>query len=336
MKWISIILTLLAAFPANNIYSQEKINIKVSTKVGKDSIYVGEVMPYSVTIISPRKLFVKPPVLPDSIARGVESLGNVSFDTLVENSTYTYTYKAEITSFESGVFVVPRLPFVIGAVGPTDTILSDSVAFASLLVPRDSTIKGIYDIHPPISEPLTFSEVAPWAGLGLLIILIAVLIIMYVRTRKQNKPFFKLFKPAEPAHVIALRELNKIKDQKLWASENHKEYYTKVIDVIRNYIKRRFGFNAPEMTSSEILAELSKVDFDFSKLKDDFIEFLSTSDLVKFAKHAPLINDNERFLDLAFNFVNSTKVEEENENSKQKADEVSVENSNNESNLNNE
>lgn len=39
-------------------------------------------------------------------------------------------------------------------------------------------------------------------------------------------------------------------------SEDQKAYYTLLTDVLRKYIKERFGFNAMEMTSSEIITRL--------------------------------------------------------------------------------
>ncbi len=37
-----------------------------------------------------------------------------------------------------------------------------------------------------------------------------------------------------------------------------KEYFTELTDILRIYLYRRFGINAMEMTSRQILAGLSK------------------------------------------------------------------------------
>ena len=41
--------------------------------------------------------------------------------------------------------------------------------------------------------------------------------------------------------------------------EDPKLYYTELTEVLRTYIKDRFGFNALEMTSSEIIEHLLEV-----------------------------------------------------------------------------
>ena len=55
-------------------------------------------------------------------------------------------------------------------------------------------------------------------------------------------------------HLKAMRSIETIKAEKTVTSQmNSKEYYTKLTDTLRQYIKERYGFNAMEMTSSEII-----------------------------------------------------------------------------------
>ena len=53
-----------------------------------------------------------------------------------------------------------------------------------------------------------------------------------------------------------MKEIERIKTEKVWQKGLSKEYYTELTDAIRTYIKDRFGFNALEMTSSEIIDQL--------------------------------------------------------------------------------
>jgi hypothetical protein len=83
----------------------------------------------------------------------------------------------------------------------------------------------------------------------------------------------------------------------------------------------RFGFDAMEMTSTEIIECLQKSDKEsISELKDLF----TTADLVKFAKHAPLMNENDMNLMNAMDFVNRTKMEPD-PNAKPEPTEITVE-----------
>ena len=90
-------------------------------------------------------------------------------------------------------------------------------------------------------------------------------------------------------------------------AENSKEYYTKLTDTLRKYIEERYGFNAMEMTSSEIIEKLMSIQD--QKSLDELRQLFTTADLVKFAKYSTLINENDMNLVNAIEFINQTKLE---------------------------
>ena len=101
----------------------------------------------------------------------------------------------------------------------------------------------------------------------------------------------------------------RIKNEKVWQKGESKEYYTQLTDAIRTYIRDRFGFNALEMTSSEIIEHL--LETSDKEAITDLKELFETADLVKFAKHNPLVNENDANLMNAIEFVDETKVVED-------------------------
>ena len=136
---------------------------------------------------------------------------------------------------------------------------------------------------------------------------LALLIYLIIRL-SDNKPIIRKIKlePKLPPHEIAMNEIEKIKGDKKLQLGRLKDYYTDLTDAVRNYIKNRFGFNALEMTSSEIINRLMEVTDkanDISGLKVLF----QTADLVKFAKHNPGMNENDANLINAIQFINETK-----------------------------
>lgn len=78
--------------------------------------------------------------------------------------------------------------------------------------------------------------------------------------------------------------------------------------MLRNYIQRRYGFNALEMTSNEIVDRLMSATDDASL--DELKELFATADLAKFAKLQTQLSENDENLLRAMNFINATKVEE--------------------------
>ena len=141
---------------------------------------------------------------------------------------------------------------------------------------------------------------------------------------KDNKPINRNIKvePKLPPHTQALQDIERIKEDKHLRMTDPKAYYTELTDVLRTYMAERFGFNAMEMTSSEIIDHLLETNdkASISELKYLF----ETADLVKFAKHSPLMNENDMNLVNAVEFINHTKVEPD-PNAKPEPTEITIE-----------
>jgi hypothetical protein len=113
-----------------------------------------------------------------------------------------------------------------------------------------------------------------------------------------------------PAHVVALNELDKIKQEKPWQQGRSKEYHTELTDIIREYIERVFNVNSMEMTSEEILEHLRILRLEQKTAYLGLTQLLRLADLVKFAKFNPTPDEHELSLSNSYLFVNETKVEE--------------------------
>jgi hypothetical protein len=113
--------------------------------------------------------------------------------------------------------------------------------------------------------------------------------------------------PKRPAHEIALEDLLKLREEKLWQQGNIKEYHTRVTDIVRTYIERRFKINALEFTTNELMSSLA-----MKSLNDDLrskLNFtLTLADMVKFAKGNPLPDEHEQAMSNSIAFIEATKL----------------------------
>ena len=71
----------------------------------------------------------------------------------------------------------------------------------------------------------------------------------------QKKEIIKT-KVIVPIHIRALNKLQNIKKQKLWQKGELKNYYSEISTIIREYTELRFGFNALELPTFDILSKL--------------------------------------------------------------------------------
>lgn len=208
-----------------------------------------------------------------------------------------------IQSFDSGVYTIP--PFLLVS-GP-DTIRSNSLSLK--VNPVDVT--ALTDIHP-IADVAEFdSKWYDWLPDYWVYILLGVLIIAggvcayLIMSKKVNVTILPQ-KKRLPPDQIAFNRLNALKEAQLWEKGQEKEYYTRLIDILRDYLQERFGINAMEMTSSQILKALRANEE--TRLSHSRMErVVEIADFVKFAKVRPLPDDNVRAFSDAMQFVEETR-----------------------------
>ena len=211
-----------------------------------------------------------------------------------------------MTSFDDTLYYLPPMTVKIDG----KPYQSKSLALKVLTIDVDTLhaeqFFGPKDVQ---DNPFQWSDWSrPFWGSVLMLVLMAIGYYLYLRLR-DNKPIIshiRIVKRLLP-HQKAMKEIEQIKADKMVASENSKEYYTKLTDTLRKYIEERYGFSAMEMTSSEIIDRLMSTQD--QKALDELRQLFTTADLVKFAKYSTLINENDANLVNAIEFINQTKLE---------------------------
>jgi hypothetical protein len=162
----------------------------------------------------------------------------------------------------------------------------------------------MHPIKGQMKYPVTFKEILPWAALALVVAVAGYLLFRYIKRRKENRGLFERPVVQDPPHIVALRELDRIRGEQLWQNGEEKLFYTGVTDALREYIEARYNVSAMEKTTSEIMEDLSdkKIEPRYYKELD---ELFKTADLVKFAKYVPQAAENEEAIPMAVRFVNA-------------------------------
>jgi hypothetical protein len=286
--------------------------IKATASLDSANILLGDQVKLFLEIDHPKDVAVQFPQVPDSIAGKIEVLNRSGIDTfnLDDEKNLKQIQSYLITCFDSGVYRIPPYWFKINIDGKIDSIPSNGVTLQVHTMAIDTT-KGPTDIKMPYGAPLTLKEVIPYI-LGVILIGAIIFLILYsIKRKKKNQPIFsKPARPKEPAHIIALRELDRIKNEKIWQKDKIKQYYSEVTEVLRIYIEDRFEISAMEKTTDEIIQSFKyRNDLISEKSFNNLSRILSLADLVKFAKYNPLPDDNNLTLVDTYFFVNDTKKE---------------------------
>lgn len=323
---ILFIISVLSLLCAPLSAQQSDVRATVKATVQPSDILIGEQAIIDLEVIIPKGRNVLFPVYPDSLVRGVEVLHMFPVDT-VDTEVWTLHQKYVITSFDSALYHIPYMPILDG----TDTIKSNDFGF-KVTSPQlsDSTLAyleklhraetdsidfeqlGIHDIKPVMREQFAWED---YLGYFYIIPLLNILILLallayYFLRNKKKKGYFFTPKIVLPPHIVATEALDKLKAKKLVQAGMEKEYHTELTDIIREYIDGRFGINAPEMLTQDII-DAVHLATDAKSSTESLRQILTLADLVKFAKFKPLQNENDLSLMNAYLFVNQTKKEEQ-------------------------
>ena len=260
------------------------------------------------------------PIFEKEIVDGVEIVEKLPNDTqmLNDGKRLLITEEYIVTSFDSALYTIPAFEVLVDGM----PYYSEELAMAVYMMPVDTT--NVEQFFPPKdiwTTELQWEDYENSVYFSIILLLLIAAITWITIRYISNKPIIRIVKiePKLPAHKVALNEIERIKSDATWrTSANSKEYYTALTDALRIYMSERFGFNAMEMTTEEIITSLLLTK-DKESIKE-LREILETSDLVKFAKFNPPMNENDRNLLNAIDFVNSTKptAEEEEEQPKER------------------
>ena len=277
---------------------------RVSATASADSIRVGEQLGITVTVEHPAGTAVRS-LLPSDSLRGLEIVRIDSVEGSGPAGPGPLVRIFTITAFDTGTWVFP--PFTArygGEAGGGDREVSGPpVAIVVLGVAVDTSAE-IKAIKPPLEAPITFAELLPYI-LGIVFAALAGWLIYYiVRKRRRGEKLIPAA-PPRPAGEIALEALRAIEAERLWQRGLVKEYHSRLTDVLRTYIERRFMTLAMESTSAEILSSPPVASAD-PAASSALREVLLRADLVKFAKFIPPHEENEWSFAAAVTFVLGT------------------------------
>ena len=289
-----------------------KNNVSVEARIDPIEILVGQQVKVTVTAMMEEGAQAEFPIFrpQQQITPGVEVLSSTGQQVhTVDNGYVERSVDYILTSFDDTLYYLP--PFVVKVDGKPYE--SKSLALKVLTVEVDTLhpenffpAKGVQQ-NPFLWEEWSLSF---WLSVVMLLLLAADYY-FYLRLR-DNKPIVKrisLVKRLLP-HQRAMKEIETLRSEHRMNDDNQesqKAYYTKLTDALRKYIEERYGFSAMEMTSSEIIDRLTKSPD--AKSLDELRQLFQTADLVKFAKYSTLINENDANLMSAIEFINETKIE---------------------------
>ena len=255
-----------------------------------NKIIIGQQIKFTITNkVNATKIW---PKYNEYLVDGIE----ISQASKIDTTDNTIMQQFIITAWDSGSYYIP--PIVFSQNSRTKELL---INVETIILKEDAELK---DIKEPINEPIGWVDIWPWLITIFIVLIIIYLIKKYLDTKQKIGNHIKA-KVIIPADIVALNDLIKLENEKVWQKGNIKEYHSKISEIVRRYTEKRFNFLALEITTDEILTEIKTL---INKKQLEHLKIiLQRADLAKFAKKKPINDENLESMSLAKDFVNNTK-----------------------------
>lgn len=280
--------------------------VNVDANLNKQKVFIGQTAKLNLRANITEGTKLQFPILKDTITSKIEIRSISKIDTVRNNQGKEITLRQsiEIASFDTGYFAIPPMEFIDQS--NNKKYATQALLFGVSIVPVDTTL-AIKDIRGPIAAKI------PWwdyikSYWWILLVIAALFGFYFYNKRRKNKPKILVEEVKEiiPAHIIALEALHKLKEEAIWKNGAFKEFHILLSEILREYLEKRYGLFAMELTTEEIIISLKSVSID-SDSKAKLKQVLFLSDMVKFAKEIPIAAENEQSINNAILFVESTK-----------------------------
>lgn len=285
-------------------------NTTISAKLDSTHVLMGKTIGLHISVVQDREVNgLMLNLVADTLNAKVEIADKGKADTTaLDNNRLQINRDITLQAFDPGTYQLPAILYAVGG----DTLRSKetlTLTVDSIKVDPQGKIK---DFKPVAEAPFKLLDWVPdfisdywWAWLAGLLLL-AFGLYAYFKWYKKGINPLKPVKKRLPPYEEAMQALSNLKSRNLWQNGQEKEYYTTLTDILRVYIDRRFGINAVEMTSTQIMDKIRQNE-DAHIAKEQLNNVLEIADFVKFANMHTLADDNEIAFQRAVNFVEQTK-----------------------------
>lgn len=291
-----IVLYIVFGLLSSGVFSQT-----LKTELDKESIQIGE--PFTVSLLvssihpfdsvfyaSKRSVFIAKSTdentdIALNIEYELELLRPFEDTQFVQDNRYFWKGSYTLTGWDSAFVVLPPERIVIN-----DSTFYFPAAMIQIISPIADPTKDIYDINEEFTEIESdeFSIKAFLSKHGWWLSILLMILIFISWKWMKNKPKEKFAAPI-PLRDRIINEINALEKSKGYETDL-KEYYFQLSVIVRKFLSEHYQLRLMEYTTSEVRGILKQ-----HKIASDTIDviekLLNQSDMVKFAKSQPPLNE---------------------------------------------
>jgi hypothetical protein len=281
-----ILYFILILFVLPTLHAQE-VKVVTSTK----NIKIGEQIEYKISVQAPADAAV---VFPEGQTFGaLEMVKTNPTDTLKEAGKFRLEKAYYLTQFDEGKYTIPQQKIQISH----KDFYTDSLLVEVHNVAIDTLKQPLYDAKP-IAEVTSPSSSHLWLWIVGIVALLLTAAALYFFVFRKKKLSAEEERKKLPPFERAIQDLKDLQNSKYLIESQHKAYYTRLTDIVKEYLEDEVHILAKESTTDELLAKINDLQ-QTGKLHlsaetiSNLKRVLQNADLVKFAKSKPSDNNAE-------------------------------------------
>ena len=303
----TLLLALLAAVDAGAALPPAPADAPtVAVRTDKTQAHVGDAIAFSITSVGPRTM---PVVLPANLELGQFSeLSRTLDEKDLGDGKMRREFNLRVAAYEPGSLDIPSVELTyFGADGSVKSVHTQPVPITITSLIANEPEPKLKDNAGPLPVRQRDYILIYIAG-GILAAGIGAIIALLVRRRLRNRKPAAPPVPARPAHEVAMERLDRLGGT-LAEGGDLRPFYFELSEAIREYLGGRFGFESLEMTTEELVRAMRRVPLESSRgiVGSEIEGWLSSCDLVKFAKVSPSTEQARGALETAIRIVAATK-----------------------------
>ena len=281
-----ILYFILTLFVLPTLHAQE-VKVATSTK----NIKIGEQIEYKISVQAPADAVV---IFPEGQTFGaLEMVKTNPTDTLKEAGKFRLEKAYYLTQFDEGKYTIPQQKIQISH----KDFYTDSLLVEVHNVAVDTLKQPLYDAKP-IAEVTSPSSSHLWLWIVGIVALLLTVAALYFFVFRKKKLSAEEERKKLPPFERAIQDLKDLQNSKYLIESQHKAYYTRLTDIVKEYLEDEVHILAKESTTDELLAKINDLQ-QTGKLHlseetiNNLKRVLQNADLVKFAKSKPSDNNAE-------------------------------------------
>lgn len=266
-------------------------SISLSTEIDKKKATIGDTIHFSLIVTADEKEHIVMPKLGESL--GQFDIRDYSIEPFEKqkDGLFVQRYNYVIANYAVGKYAIPPIQLEYKKDDNTQILSSDTVE-VEIISTTEHKAKDIKDIKDVYSIERKYGLYIAIAAA----FLILALIIFFIWKRFKQKKQLHDTEPEKimlPPYEEAIQAFETLLSKQYIENSKVKLFYVELSEIIKRYLGRVFDIVTMERTTDEILYELKNVSVKNMPIIE---EFLTNSDLIKFAKFNPSPEKNDELI----------------------------------------